>query len=134
MAETRADSFPLHKAVEYRSIHKINILLPKTKDINKKNDKSYSVLLIACEQSNNQEIFDILLARKDIDITLTNNEGFTALHILAFRGNYKGLVKVVKAFPNVDINVQNDKGNTPLIMACKMNHLPVVEYLLAKGL
>lgn len=131
--EERSESFPLHRAVEYRIVHKINILLPKTKDINRKNDKGYSVLLLACELRDYENILDILLTRKDIDITVTNDEGFTALHILAYRGNFKGLVKVLKAFPDVDINAKNDKGNTPLMMACKMNYVRIVEYLLAKG-
>lgn len=134
MEEERKESFPLHRAVEYRIVHKINILLPKTQDVNKKNDKGNSVLHIACELQDYDNILDILLARKDIDITVTNNEGFTALHILAYRGNFKGLVKVLKAFPDADINAKNDKGNTPLIMACKMNHMRIIEYLLAKGL
>lgn len=133
MEEERSESFPLHRAVEYRIIHKINILLPKTKNINKKNDKGYSVFLLACELRDFENILDILLARKDIDISVSNNEGFNALHILAYNGNFKGLVKVLKAFPDVDINAKNDKGNTPLMMACKKNYVRIVEYLLANG-
>lgn len=134
MEEEKKESFPLHRAVEYRIIHKINILLPKTQDINKKNDKGYSVFLVACTLHDHHEILDILLLRKDIDITVTNDEGYTALHILAYEGNFRGLVKVLKAFPDVDINAQNDKGNTPLVMACKKNYIRIIEYLLAKGL
>lgn len=133
MEEERKESFPLHRAFEYRIVHKINILLPKTQDINKKNDKGYSVLHIACELHDYDEILDILLTRKDIDITVRNNDGYSALHILAYQGNFKGLVKVLKAFPDVDIDMKNDKGNTPLMMACKKNYIRIIEYLLAKG-
>lgn len=134
MAEARPESFPLHKAVEHRHVYKIKILLPGTEDINKKDDKGNSVLLLACDLNDNQEILDILLARKDIDVTLANSEGLTALHILSLRGNFEGLVKVLEAFPDVDINVQNNWSSTPLSMACNMNHVRIVELLLAKGL
>ncbi|KAG5897835.1 hypothetical protein JTB14_011835 [Gonioctena quinquepunctata] len=102
-------TFPLHKIIQYRNIHKLKILLP-IKNVNEKNEKGYPVLVLACEQERNDEMLELLLSHDKLDPTLTNEEKFNALHSRV-----------------------TDKGDTPLMLAAKMDHFEVITYLHGKG-
>ncbi|CAG9820616.1 unnamed protein product [Phaedon cochleariae] len=127
-------TYPLHKVVQYRNINKIRILFPETKDINEKDDKGQTVLLVASEyEIPNDAIMELLLSHEKIDPKLTNQDSFNVLHMLGFKGNLIWIKKVLEKFPDLNVDAVTDKGNTPLILATKMNHLEIIQYLHSKG-
>lgn len=124
----------LHKLIRNGNIHKIKLMLPSIKDINEKNDQGYPPLLYACEQENNDEMLELLLEQENIDpLAQESIEKQNVLHILAFKGKLFWIVKVFEKFPDLPVDTVTIDGNTPLIMAAKMDHIDVIEYLHRKG-
>lgn len=132
--ENKEKTYPLHKIIKSRNIHKMKIILPVTKDINEKNDIGYPPLVYACEQEDNDQMLELLIEQPRLDPLVTETrEMQNALHILAFKGKLMWIKKIFKKFPHVPVDCVTKKGNTPLIMAAKMDHVDVIEYLREKG-
>jgi uncharacterized protein len=56
----------------------------------------------------------------------------TALHFAAFKGDAK-TVEVLLASSGVNVDAKNRSGGSPLFVAARRGHLPVVKLLIAKG-
>ncbi|CAH1100028.1 unnamed protein product [Psylliodes chrysocephalus] len=132
--ENKEKTYPLHKIIKSRNIHKMKIILPVIKDINEKNDIGYPPLVYACEQEDNDQMLELLIEQPRLDPLVTETrEMQNALHILAFKGKLMWIKNIFKKFPHVPVDCVTKKGNTPLIMAAKMDHVDVIEYLREKG-
>ncbi|KAJ8957819.1 hypothetical protein NQ318_001815 [Aromia moschata] len=143
-------------------MHKINILLPITKDINQKNLRQGDTLLhVACKWAKKDEILDLLLKRTDLDVNVQNNEELTPLHILAFGFQIKlsvvlgahvdhknekeftalhyaannGFTKTMKVLIKwgANLNVKDDYGMTPLMRSSKWGFVDTCKVLLEAG-
>ncbi|CAH1100029.1 unnamed protein product [Psylliodes chrysocephalus] len=132
--EYKEKTYPLHKIIKSRNIHKMKIILPVIKDINEKNDIGYPPLVYACEQEDNDQMLELLFEESNLDPLVTETEDMqNVLHILAFKGRLVWIKKVFEKFPHVPVDTVTKKGSTPLIMAAKMDHVDVIEYLHEKG-
>ena len=88
----------------------------------------------ACKKGNLQSV-QWLIEKTDFEFNPheCNKKGLCAIHI----ASKKGYLRIVQYFiekMNVDINVQTyRKIETPLSLACKYNHIPIIGYLIYKG-
>jgi len=94
-----------------------NIIKHK-KDINAKNEKGWTALMLACR--NNGIKFSIikLLIEMGADVNAVNEDGWTALMMIA---RYKkDSIEVIDLLiqNGADLNIQNKEGYTALMLAC----------------
>lgn len=67
---------------------------------------------------------------KNIDINITDSRGNTALHKASERGNLEAVQFFIEH--GVAVDCQNKDLMTPLMLACKNDHLEIVSYLISK--
>ena len=70
-------------------------------NINEKNDKGWTSLMLACRNSNtdsNEKIVEILLSQKDINVNIQNNDGWTALMLSSSFSKAESSEKTVEIY------------------------------------
>ena len=90
----------------------------------------FSPLYIACQEGYADCAKALLAAGADVDF-VRPNEGATALYISSQHG-HSGCVAALLA-SRVSIDLPMHDGSTPLMIACYMQHVRVVELLLRAG-
>ena len=62
------------------------------------------------------------------DINIKNEENWGALHFACYSGNFGMLKFLIQK--DADIEIENNMRQTPLVLASKMSHHYIVEYLI----
>lgn len=116
----------------------INYILQHPNEINKKNEKGWTALMIACRNSNiyGNDIVDILLGN-NADPNLCNNKSWTALTLACVHSGYDSNCDTVKLLleNNADINICVDEIFLlhQVILSKYCNHIGVIELLFTFG-
>src|ERR1700733_414874 len=128
----RNGNTPLHIAAwgSTGKLELIALLLDHGAEINRKNNKGETVLMISCHDLERTQY----LIRHGADINLKDSEGKTAQH-RACEWNYSSVAHYLIDV-GAAVNDADNKGNTPLIYACKHQDekaIDIVRTLLRRG-
>lgn len=85
--------------------------------------------LILATDSEEIEIFDLLLAQQDIDVNQTDYFGVSALCVAVTNGRID-VVQRLLGFPGLNINQKTHEGKTPFYIAASSGFCPVIRSLL----
>ena len=119
----------LNKVIK-NNIEEVINLLPNV-NINTKNIRGYTALMIACKKGYT-DIVRELLTRNDIDVNLKNKYNNTAL-ILACQNGYTEIVRLLLTKNDIDVNLKNKNNDTALFLACYKGYTDIVRELLTRN-
>ena len=108
----------------------VRLLLENGAYVNSVTREHFAPLYIACQEGYADCAKALLAAGADVDF-VRPNEGATALYISSQHG-HSGCVAALLA-SDVSIDLPMHDGSTPLMIACYMQHVRVVELLLRAG-
>lgn len=120
-------SFPYTEIQNYESQH--------IDEINYKNKKGWTALMICCRNSNtidkDRRIMNLLL-KSGADVNLQNNNSWTALMMASRYNNTTGNTETIKILLEygANVNLQNNEDCTALILASKHSSNDIVRLLL----
>lgn len=106
----------------------VQYLLNQNVNVDLQDDRGYTALLYACRDGYNQIVR--LLLDAGANPTLSTKFGYCPL-ICASQNGFSAIVSMLLQF--VDVNIQDIDGMSPLILACKNNHVDTVRVLLEHG-
>ncbi|MCJ1425139.1 hypothetical protein MMC29_003027 [Sticta canariensis] len=118
-------------AVTYQNRGVVEVLLEKGADVNLKDSKGFTPLMLAIFADFTEGI-EMLLSTKNVKLDTKSDNGWTLLMAAAFAGNYKTARLLLKS-KKVDINSQTKKGDTALIKAVYYRNVKIVRLLLQYG-
>ena len=103
----------------------VQFLLDLGVNINYSNSEGKTALMLAC-QAGHEEVVQTLVSG-GTNVNLQDNAGKTALMVSKTKEIFSLLLQ-----SNADINILTHRRSTPLIAACALGHLSVVEMLLVE--
>ena len=106
------------------------VLIDAGADIEAKNDKGRSPLLMACELGKLDAVK--MLVKASADVCATDNQGATCLMLAAYFGHTE-TVRYLVGLPVVEVNHEQNVGETALHFAVPEGHRDVVEVLIDAG-
>lgn len=108
---------PLLRAVRYRSLPVIQMLLDAKADVNIQNCR---ILEYAASRSgtNKYHVITKLLIAAKADLTLTDDKGNTVLHQIVNSHHSSDDIFEYLVREGADVNCKNSKGETPLMLMC----------------
>jgi len=109
------------------NIEIVKLLLDKGANVNAKDKRDGTALMIACVKGY-QTIVELLLDNKGADVNAKNNKGDNALMFTSMTG-YQTIVELLLD-KGADVNVTNQAGETALIAASKEGNIEIVKLLL----
>lgn len=130
LAQTMTHTQTLHEAAASGNVAEVKRLLDKGVEVNTKDGKGRTPLILAAKGSNTLEVVKALL-EKGADVNEKSN-GETPLSVAANFGN----LEVVRALiaRGADVNATNSAiAWTPLMVAAWRKHLEVVKVLIERG-
>ena len=128
------ESFPLHRHASSDSVDELKQLISSSKqEIDQKNSKGLSPLLVACFQGNEKAAKVLLEGGADVNSSEEGTKN-TCLHLCLLRGSSAHLVDLLLSSADFthkfDINQQNSRGETPFHLASRNANLPLLLRLL----
>ena len=99
--------------------------------INSINERGETILSNSLN-TNNFEIFEILLNSPILDLKYKDNEGNSYLHLAVLNQNEKIVKALIKK--GINLNMQNKNGNTALHLAYKYRNDSIIETLTYNGI
>jgi ankyrin repeat protein len=113
------------------NLHQLNLNYPiAAEQINNYNDKQVSLLHLACQRGNLEDVKEIMKPEYQADINARAKGRGTPLH-LACQNGYTNLVKeLLKPDNKTNINEVNNEGLTPFYLACQNGHSDIVRELM----
>ena len=119
---------PLYTACEYSNLFAVKILLNKGCDVNKGNSKS-TPLCHSCKEG--EFAIATLLVEFGADVNQFDCKKYTPLYYLAQRKEDKAIAVTQHLIAKgADPNVKTSQGFTPLHIACGINNISMVSFLL----
>ena len=104
----------------------VQFLLKLGGNVNVKDNKGQTTLMIASQKGHIQVIECLL--KEHADVNIQTNDGWTALMIASHYAHTQVIEQLLRKHP--DVNLQNKKGTTSLMLASQNGHTQVVEQLL----
>lgn len=121
----------LHMAAEMHLIELVDILISKGANIHARNEKSATVLHMACMGGCHEIVNRLLQHDPKFNINETNVEGYAAIHYACETGNHK--VFEILLNHGANCNIADMFGDTCLHFVCKNGHTETVKILLSRG-
>ena len=103
----------------------VQFLLDLGVNINYSNSEGKTALMLACQAGHEEVVKTLVLVGANVNFQ--DNIGQTALMVSKTKEIFSLLLQ-----SNADINILTHRGSTPLIAACALGHLSVVEMLLVE--
>lgn len=126
----KPQSKDLFYVVERYGVDEVKKVIDTGVDINQKDDRGFTPLLIAIEE-NKLDIVKYLLS-KGADLKLKNNKGFNAL-IISTNKNYNDVFEYLLS-QGADITTTDPRnGRQPIHIAAKLGYIGILDVLLNKG-
>ncbi len=118
----------IYDAIRNKDIKKVELIIEnQPKQINNKNNKGFTPLILA-SYYNNQEAVKLLL-KNNANVDVISPMG-TALMAATYKGNV-AIVKMLLAY-QADVNLSDEKGTTALHYACLFNNTTIAKLILKK--
>lgn len=122
------------EAAENGNVEKIKLLLENGADVNAKDDKGWTPLMMASRHSNTSSNIETvnLLLQNGADVNAKQNTGWTPLMLASRYSNTDSNIQTVKLLlqNGADVNLKNNDGWTPLKLASKNSNTETVKLLL----
>jgi ankyrin repeat protein len=130
-------SLPIHYTIQFDNLDAFNIILEKSRYLNKLDDKGYSPLHLAIKKKNYQMI-KTLVNNDNVNVNITTHIGESPLHLAC---NYEdvSIIEILLTIkPNnrfkINLNiVDNEFQITPLMYVVTLNNKDIVKILLSNG-
>jgi ankyrin repeat protein len=125
----RLSDFSQNPEAEQQEREIAHLLLSRGADVNQRNTRGESALLLAAD-AGDAELVRALLD-KEADVNVSNKDGWTPLFFAANRGK----ADFVRALldKGADINAKSVRGGTPLMVAARSGSAEAIELLIARG-
>ena len=121
---------PLMHAAQGSQFNMVALLLSKGADVNKKNSRGETALMLAASFGDAEVVKGLRLV-EGILVNQPDNLGLTALHHWAEQNI--DAVNALLSFRGIEVYAKDRNGRTPLHHAAKSGNLAVVEALAARG-
>ena len=124
-SRTSKGSTPLRVAAHEGHLDIVRCLVESGADVNARNVEGYTPLLVACHWGHLNTV--TYLINKGAFIDLQYKDGDTALHEAVQRGHLKIVSELLALGAS---QLPNNQGLTPLLYACDLRAIEIVEYLI----